>query len=268
YFFNNDLENITLAPALRFLNGKLNFSANSGYQHNNLDRSKFSSNKRFVTSGNINYVPNSKFIFNASYSNFTTFTRIRPITDPYYQRSPADTLSFYQISQNTNSSIIYNFGKNYIKHTLTLIGSYQVSNQKQGNTTQLSIAIINGNLNYNLTFMKSKVSLGLMGNYNQVKSFANTITYLGPGITLSRSFLKNNLRLNLANIFNESLTGNNVTGLILSERASVSYSPKTNKKYGKPSVSLNIIYANKIKTMQQTASFNEFTGTINLNYSF
>ncbi|MGZ4040832.1 MAG: hypothetical protein ACXVNR_09730, partial [Bacteroidia bacterium] len=77
YFFNNDLENITIAPSLRLLKGKLNLSANTGYQHNNLDKTKFSLNKRFVSSGNLNYAPSSKFIFNVSYSNFTSFTRVR-----------------------------------------------------------------------------------------------------------------------------------------------------------------------------------------------
>lgn len=268
YFFNNDLENITLAPSLRLFKGKLNLSANSGFQHNNLDKSKFSTNKRVITSGNISYAPTQKLILNATYSNFTSYTRVRPITDPYYQKSPADTLSFYQLSQNANASATYNFGRNSLKHTFMLVGSYQVSNQKQGTTTAPAMTVLNGNFNYNLTFVKSKISAGLIYNYNQVKSFVNTTTYMGPGITLGKSFMKNTLRFSLANIFNQSFTNSNVTALILSERASLSYSPKTNKKYGKPSVSINAMYTNKFKTTQQVKEFKEFTGTVNLSYSF
>ncbi|MGZ3903535.1 MAG: hypothetical protein ACXVC6_07565 [Bacteroidia bacterium] len=268
YFFNNDLENITIAPSLRLLKGKLNLSANTGYQHNNLDKTKFSLNKRFVSSGNLNYAPSSKFIFNVSYSNFTSFTRVRPVTDPYYQRSAADTLNFYQISQSANSSITYNFGGTSIKNTITLIGSYQVSNQKQGNTTAPAMTVLNGNLNYTMTFVKSKISAGLNANYNQMQSFANTTTYMGPGITLGKSFFKNTLRFNLSNTFNQSLTNSEVTALVLSERASISFTPKTNKKYGKPSISLNAMYTDKFATTQQQKAFKEFTGMVNLNYSF
>ena len=268
YFFNNDLENITIAPSLRLFNGKLNLSANSGFQHNNLDKSKFSSNKRIISSGNISYMPSQKLILNASYSNFTSYTRIRPVTDPYYQKTPADTLSFYQISQNANASVAYNFGKSKIKQSITIVGSYQVSNQKQGNTSAPAVTVLNGNFNYNLTFSKNKVSMGFTYNYNEIKSFISTTTYMGPGITLGKSFLSNTLRFTVANILNQSLTNSDVTALILSERAGLSYSPKTNKKYGKPSVSINAMYTNKFKTVQQIKPFSEFTGTVNLGYSF
>jgi hypothetical protein len=268
YFFNNDLENITIAPSLRLFKGKLNFSANSGYQHNNLDKTKFSSNKRFVTSGNISYTPSSKLILNVAYSNFTSFTRVRPITDPYYQRTPADTLSFYQISQNATSSATYNFGNTSLKHSITLVGSYQISNQKQGNTTAPAMTVLNGNLNYSMTFVKSKITLGATGNYNQIKNFSSVTTYMGPGIILGKSFFKNTLRFNLANIFNESLTDSDITALVLSQRASLSYAPKTSKKFGKPSISLNAMYTDKFATTQQQKAFKEFTGMVNLNYSF
>ncbi len=268
YFFNNDLENITLAPALRLLKGKLNLSVNSGFQHNNLDKTKFSTNQRFITSGNISYAPTQKLMLNAVYSNFTSYTSIRPVTDPYYQRSPADTLNFYQLSQNGNASATYNFGKNNLRHTLMLVGTYQVSNQKQGNTTAPPMTVLNGNLSYNLSFIKSKLSAGLTYNYNEIKNFLNTTTYMGPGITLGKGFMKNTLRFSLANIFNQSFTNSDVTALVLSERASISYSPKGNSKYGKPTVSLNAMYTNKFKTTQQVKGFQEFTGTVNLSYSF
>jgi hypothetical protein len=268
YFFNNDLENITIVPSLRLLKGKLNISVNSGYQHNNLDKTKFSSNKRFVSSGNISYAPSPKLIFNASYSNFTSYTRIRPVTDPYYQKTPADTLNFYQISQSANSSASYNFGGKSIRHSITLVGSYQISNQKQGNTTAPATTVLNANTNYNLTFIKTKITAGITGNYNQIKSFSSVTTYMGPGITLGKSFFKNTVRFNLGSVFNESFTNSDVTALVLSERASISYSPKTSKKYGKPSVSLNAVYTDKFAATQQQKGFKEFTGMVNLNYSF
>jgi hypothetical protein len=266
YYFNNDLENITIAPSLRLFKGKLNLSANTGFQHNNLDHTKFSTNKRVVSSGTIGFTPSPRIILNASYSNFTSYTRVRPVTDPYYQRTPADTLSFYQISQNANASAFFNFGK-AVRQTISVIATYQVSNQKQNSITSPAVTILNGNAGYTFTFVKSKLSAGFTYNYNEMQSLFTT-WYRGPGVTIGRSFFKNTLRLNLANVLNQSGTGTTVSSWLLSERASITFAPKTEKKYGKPSVSLNAMYTNKLKTNGKNAPFSEFTGMLNLAYAF
>lgn len=268
YYFNNDLENITIAPSLRLLKGKLNLAANAGYQHNNLGREKLSTNTRFVTSANVAYTPGSKFSTNASYSNFSTFTSIRPVTDPYYQRSAADTLNFYQISQSANATVIYNISQTLLKHSLVLNSTYQASNQKQGDNIQPGTIVLNGNFCYNISFVKSKWSTAFTYNYNRSENALNTNIYTGPGLTLGKSFANNLLRLSIANVFNQAFTNSKVTALVMNERASLSFNPKVDKKFGKPSVSISAMYTNKFKTSVQKDSFNEFTGMVNLNYSF
>jgi hypothetical protein len=268
YYFNNDLENFTFTPSLRLLNGKLNLGANAGYQHNNLDKSKFSTNKRFVTSATVSYAPSAKFSCNALYSNFSTYTNVRPITDPYYQRSAADTLNFYQVSQSANASMTYNIARVVTRHSFVLAGSYQVSSQKQGNTSQPGTLVINGNFCYNISFIKSKWSAALTCNYNHLESMAGTTLYAGPGITLGKSFAKNLLRLSISNVFNQAYTDQKVTALVLNERASLAFTPKLDKKFGKPSLSLSAMYTNKFRTELQKNAFSEFTGMVNLGYSF
>jgi hypothetical protein len=268
YYFNNDLENYTISPSLRLWKGKLNILANAGYQHNNLDHSKFSTNKRFITSGNIAFVPGTKFSLNALYSNFSTYTNVRPITDPYYQRTAADTLNFYQVSQNGSATATYNIPRKITRHSLVLTGTYQVLNQKQGTITQPATTVMNGNFCYNISFIKSKWSAGLTYNYNRAEIFSSITMYMGPGLTIGKFFMKNQLRFNLANVFNQAYTGAINAALVLSERASLSYSPKVDKKYGRPSVSLSAMYTDKFKTAVQTNAFSEFTGMVNLNYGF
>jgi len=268
YYFNNDLENMTVAPSLRLWKGKLNVSANAGYQHNNLDKTKFSTNKRFISSGSLAFMPNQKFSFSALYSNFTTYTNIRPVTDPYYQKTAADTLNFFQVSQNGNATFTYNFTKTVLRHSFVLSSSYQVSSQKQGSVEQPSTKVLNGNFNYNIGFVKSKWNLALMYNYNRITNFLNTTLYMGPGLSLGRSFAKNTLRFSLANIFNQAYTDKKVSALVLNERASLTFTPKVSKKYGKPSIALSAMYTNKFQTTVQKEAFREFTGMVNLNYSF
>ena len=61
YYFNNDMENLTLVPNLRLLDGRFSISGNAGIQHNNLDKSRESTTKRWVGAGNINFSPSEKW---------------------------------------------------------------------------------------------------------------------------------------------------------------------------------------------------------------
>jgi len=96
YFFNNDMENYTLAPNLRLLEGKLTIAANAGIQRNNLNRDREATSRRFAGSGTVSYAPNEKINLSASYSNFSAFTRNRPQLDPLpcfpYRRNHALTV--------------------------------------------------------------------------------------------------------------------------------------------------------------------------------
>lgn len=268
YFFNNDLENITVAPSLRLLKGKLNLAANAGYQRNNLDKSKFTTNSRMIGALNMSYMPGTRFSLSGMYSNFTTYTNVRPVTDPYYQQTAADTLSFYQVNQNANASCTYNIPGASLRHSFVLASSYQVSNQKQSSVKQPATTVLNGNFVYNITFIKTKWSSALTFNYNRIDNLAGNTLYMGPGLTLGKSFFKNMVRFSLANIFNQAFSNSTVTALVLSERASLTFTPKVDKKYGKPSLSLSAMYTDKFRTAVQKNSFREFTGMANLNYSF
>jgi hypothetical protein len=102
YFFNNDIENITVSTSVRLLKNKLDLSANVGTQRNNLNETKVSGTNRTIAAFNFNYNPNQKWNANGSYSNFTTFTRVRPRFDPFF-KNDLDSLNFYQINQNATS---------------------------------------------------------------------------------------------------------------------------------------------------------------------
>src|SRR5690606_2943659 len=101
YFFNNDLRNITVAPSVRLFDNTLNLTANIGIQQNNLDDTRASTTERKVGSLSANYAPNERWNFVMDYSNFTSYTNIKPQPDPFFQ-NPLDTLNFFQVSQTLN----------------------------------------------------------------------------------------------------------------------------------------------------------------------
>ena len=267
YFFNNDIENITIAPSFNLLKGKMNIAINSGFQRNNLDATKLSTTKRWVGSAGISFIPNQKWSYNLNYSNFSSYTNVRPQTDPYYINSPADTLNFYQISQNANSSLNYNFGGKLMKHNLLINSNYQIVGEKNGSITKQPNKIYNANLAYGLFLVKPKTSINIGINANQTSFYNNKNLYFGPNLTVSTSFLNNTCKLNLGSAYNANLTENTFANTIINTRSNFAYTPKLkNKSYGKPSFSLGIIYTNRFTG--DTKLSDELTGMMNIGYSF
>lgn len=269
YYFNNDFQNITVSPGIALLKGKLSIAVNTGFQRNNLDKSKFSTTKRWVGSANINFAPNGKWNFSLGYSNFSSFTNVRPQTDPFYIKSPADTLNFYQLSQNANGMMSHNFGKTKTKHTVVLTANYQVTGQRTGSTESLPTKIYNGNLAYSLNFTKTKTALSLGVNANQMESAIATSLYAGPNLTLGQGFLNNTMRTSAGVAYNWGYVNHQTNSSVINSRVSLSYNPKLKKKvFGKPSLTLSAVYTQRFKTSAQSNSFNEFTGTLTLGHSF
>jgi len=269
FFFNNDLENYTLAPQIRLFKNKLNLAANAGMQKNNLDQSKLNTTTRWVGSGSLNFVPNSNWILSAGYSNFTNFTRNRPNTNPFYTLSPADTLFFYQVSQNSNVMAAYNFTYHKTRHNISIQFNQMNSSLNIANINQPATQLLNGNLAYAINHTPSKQNIALTANFNTMASTDMETIFYGPGLSYSKSMWQNTLQFSLGSIFNQSFTNGKNTGLVFSERLSIGYQPKVKKpEYGKPVFSLSGSYVNKPSVVSQGFSLSEFTGNINIGYHF
>lgn len=279
YYFNNDLENFTLAPAVTLIKGKLNLNANTGVQRNNLANNKLNTTKRWVGALNASYAINRNWNVSAAFSNFSTFTRQRPQTDPFYKNT-LDTFNVFQVSQSAMANVLYNFGKGNFKQSVTLSGNYQVSGQKQGNVSDPGIfantslvntpAIVkNVNCGYTLMFQPTKLSVSLIGNVNQSVLPELQTIYAGPSITVGKSFYKNLLRINFGSTYNEGIINAKKTNEVLNHRCSISFAPKfANEKVGKMNFSVNSTYLQSLHAVGNTPAYNEFTGTLSLGYNF
>lgn len=279
YYFNNDLENFTIAPSLTLLSGKLNISTNTGLQRNNLDNSKLNTTKRWVGAFNATYSPDQHWNLTGSYSNFSSFTKQRPQTDPFY-RNTLDTLNFYQLSQNGMGSVSYNFGKTKHKHNIMFTGNYQVTGQNQGAIAdpgafgtgadiKLPNTVTNFNAGYTIQFTKSKTSINTLINYNKSALTGFDIIYYGPNINISQVLYKNLLRVTLGSSYNQLTTNNVKTNEIFNHRLAVNYSPKLkNEKIGRFNFSLSATYIQKLKSIATANAFNELNCNLALSYNF
>lgn len=269
YYFNNDFENITIAPQLRLLKNKLNVSLNTGFQKNNLNNEKLSTTKRLIGSVNVNFSPTKQWLINGSYSNFTSFTKNRPNTDPFYVPTPADTMRFYQVSQSANSLISYNFAKGAFRNNISLNSSNVVSSNTTGNIIHPPTTVYNANLAYSVSHTPSKFSVSLTANANKTLGQNINTIFLGPGVNISKPFLNNTISISLGSIYNVAYLNNRNNGMIFSERLNISYRPKIkHPEYGKPSFSLGCNYVNKPKLISTEFTLSEFTGNVTAGYSF
>jgi len=265
YYFNNDMENVTLVPNIRLLKGRLSVSGNAGIQHNNLDKSRGSTTKRWVGAGNINFNPTEKCYLTLNYSNFSTYTNMKPQTDPFFKNN-LDSLNFYQVTNQMGGSANYTFGKKDAPKSIMINTSYQKAAETNPNAQNTnSSGFITANTSYSQLLPKAGLSLSVSYNMSassapEMKSF-----YQGPGLNISKMFLKKTLRAGFNSSYNRNTLNGQPGSPVMSTGLNFYYSPKKTQD-GKHSINFNLTWLQRFPSAIQKQKRSEFTG--NLNYSF
>ncbi len=270
YFFNNDMENITLAPTVRLLNGQLNLGANAGLQRNNLDNARASSTERWVGTLNASYVPSAKWNFAANYSNFTAYTNVKPQPDPFFNNTPLDTLNFYQVSQTTSGTVMRMLGGKNNPQTVMVNASYQQANDHSTIDGRKSLSDFKSvNVSYSYAFIPSSTTLALSANVYKNNAAGINSTFWGPTVSATKAFRNKTIKVNLASSYNESSTSQVSSSPVWSNRVGLSYAPPASKeKTSGHSVSFGLNVLRRFKSTQYQPAFTEFTGTLNYTYTF
>jgi hypothetical protein len=280
-FFNNDLENITITPTLALFKNKLNIAANTGFQRNNLTQIQATNNQRWVGNITLTAQLSKGMTLNANYSNFSSFSRRNPAADPFYNTF-ADTMNLFQINENFVVGWNYSFGDS-LRQTLNANFNY---NQSQNITGRLQDAAAFGfNLgtagsqqvvdvytalfSHSFAFVRSKLSVGYMFNYNQTLLLGGRTVFLGPGLTASKPFSKGKMSLNAGGNYNRQSMNSILASHIMNWRLGLSANPELfDKKYGKITCTLNVQYTQRFAVLENQNGSSNLTIIANLNYSF
>ena len=288
YNLVNDMRNITIAPSLQLLNNRIQLSGNVGIQENNLDKTKTTTTRRFVGSGTIGIIPNQHWMINGTYSNFTTYTRVRPVRDPYFT-NPLDSLNFYQVNTSYNGVVAYQFGDKNIRHAIMLTLNYQLAGDAQPTQTGEAPPKSNfytANAGYTFNQVQKDLSLTAGGNY-YIQDVPGARTYFtGPSVSAAKGLLNKKLRLNATSTYNITRTTmNNVTSHngVWNNSLQASFTPqaqsatppagmgeagKTNKKItGRHSLNAGVNYLKQQAVVNQNG-FSELTVTVGYSFSF
>ena len=267
YYFNNDMENYTIAPNLRLLEGKLTLAGNVGIQRNNLNGELETTDKRFAGAGTVSVALIEGLNLSASYSNFNAYTSNRPKADPF-STNPMDSLDFYQISNNINGMASYSFGDSEKTRSVMVNAGYQkvsnTSNREGGG--ELSDFIM-GNIGYTHGFPSDIVlTAGVNANINNAAQMQSI--YWGPAIGANKPFLEKRLRAGLNCAYNQSILDGKADAPVLSTGVNASWTPQSQEnKTGNHNVNMNMSWIQRFQSETRPAK-NEFMATLNYGYSF
>lgn len=269
YYFNNDLENITLNNNLTLFKGNLTLATSIGRQIDNLNEQKLKRTSRWVGSINANLKASDKLMITGSYSNFTMFTnkQLNQFTNinqnPLLLQQPKDSIDYKQIAQNTNLNINYIISqKKHLSQSLNLNYSLNDMVNKENDIVRRGGISRFHNIaaTYALGFPEKKMSIGVSANYTHIYAASKVSTTFGPAVSVNKSFLEDKLQTSFGASYNQS-SSTNTQSSIINIRAGANYSP-----WQKHQFNANVIQM--LRNSNQQTKLNEMTATIGYNYSF
>ncbi len=201
YFFQNDMQNITIEPSIRFGQQKYSLGSSLGFQRDNLNNDLPATTHRTIGSLTFNATPAQVYNINITYSNY----------DMGQSAGQTSVDSLYEISQTTQNLAVnqnVNISGKSLIHNIMLTYNLQKLKDKNNNTTNLnSYNSTTLMTNYMLFIVKAGLNLGLSFNYTLYNLQNSKNTIAGPGIVITKTLLKNKLSLSLAdNYYKNTVT--------------------------------------------------------------
>lgn len=228
-YSNNDFENYTINFSTAFFRKRVTLSSNVGKQKNNLDDKKNRANERVVSSVNVGIAPIKNMNINMSYSNFTSFTKVKSLLDEednINNIAYVDTLGFTQISENANFNVAYRIRKS---KNMAQSVSVNLAVQKASTKQKKRLSNNSGTTFYNIvgTYSMRYKPLGLTVNssfnYNNNDAGEFKSSALGPNLSVGKQFFKKKLRTKLSSSYNFAYSQSELTNKNLSIRLNLGY---------------------------------------------
>jgi hypothetical protein len=193
YFFNNDIENITLAPAFTLFKRKLALRGSVGVQRDNLRNTKKASARRVISSMNASYNPSQKFGIDLTYSNYSNNQRAG--------RVPlVDSLKVFTTTSNLSISPRLMFATAERSHMIMLLFNRMSLNDRNPQSVQMAeTRATMFNAGYNLSLNASMLSFSLSLNHTLLDNFLMQSKATGGSLGVSKSMQEGRLTASFNN---------------------------------------------------------------------
>jgi hypothetical protein len=257
YYYNTDIENLTLAPTWQMFRSRLRINGSIGLQRNNLFSNKANNSIRRANSLSLSLTPNSKWGISLNYSNYNTSqTRNYALV--------RDTLLLEQFSNNVNGNVYYNFGSKIHRQSLSINLSYlDLSDNSSRDSITNSTTSLNPSVSYRFNNTEKKFSWNISSNASRFNTDLNNTFRWGLSGGGTKTLLKNKLKLGAnASFFNTRLNGiaNSNTMLV---GGTLGYQPHKNH-----SLNLNFSMINRSFAQTGRDGSTDFIGNLGYSYNF
>jgi len=188
YYFQSDIENITLDASLAVMKNKLSFNASIGKQRDNLLNRKQFSSIRLIGSAGFTWNPVRQFGMNLLYSNYSADQVKGRIT-------PSDSMKQTFVTQNLTICPRLSLISSTMVHLFLLTYNRQWFNDKNPVTASFTQYTSNNlNANYSLSLTKEAMTLNISYMMNVLKLDTNNIAFYGISVSGNKSFFNNSLQ--------------------------------------------------------------------------
>ncbi len=257
YFFQNDIEQLTITPNMRFDSIRVNVTTSLGLQRDNVAGQRLVTSERVIGNVNVNWNPSQRFGLNANWSNFGVTqnpTRVAP-----------DAELFKQVSNNFTVVPYVNLITEKTVRSIQLVGVYQSLNSPvQSINAAPDQHTLVGAFVYSHTWIARAITTTGSLNYNNTQLPEGGIGSVGAGAGFGFPVLKRKLQLGLNGMYNRNHFNGVENGYTLNALVDIGI---TIHKKGR--LSLQGIYLHNEaadETVFQT--FNEVTTRITYGFNF
>lgn len=257
YYFNDDMENFTLAPSFPLFKRKLYVRGSIGLQHDNLRNTKKATTTRTISSANLSFNPAPVFGIDLNYSNYSNNQKAG--------RLPLiDTLKLYQTTSNLSITPRLMFTGSKMNHMVLFMFNRSGLNDKNAATadySELTATIMN--LSYNLGFNENMLGIDLGLNHTLLDNFAGQNKISGFTAGISKGWFKGAVNAGFSNSIMRT-DYNNEKGWLYNHQINGSY--RINQHHN---LRLSL-YLTRQQYPEGSVStgFNEFKGDLNYAYTF
>ncbi|TAK37079.1 MAG: hypothetical protein EPO28_12685 [Saprospiraceae bacterium] len=203
YFFQSDVENLTLNARFNAAQRKLRFQGSFGLQRDNLFHHRFATTHRLIGSARVFAQPSPKYGVDFAFFNYG----VQQQTPPGLLQ---DTVLFSQVNQSFLLTNRFTFLRPEVLHNFVFTNNYQVIHFEQGSTFDpLTTRIFMTNLHYLLQWQLT--GWGISTNLNFLRSVqegaALAANWPGFAIGVSKNFPAKGMAANLTASLTQAFQG-------------------------------------------------------------
>jgi hypothetical protein len=188
YFFQNNLEDLTINLGTNFQKGKIQVNGSIGFQRNNLDNQQNTQQERLIGSINFSHTVSKDFSYTLSYSNFSSSLLV-------IQQELSDSLNLYQVSTSYNGNANYNFGSKEKPQGLSINLGHQIGNARdEYSINETTTRFYNTGITYRLGLTPQKMAFQFGFNYMLNNSNLLESANVGPSASVSKKLLDNKIQ--------------------------------------------------------------------------